>query len=76
MSQSVRAIRNADMLIIGGMSLVVYPAAGLIQYFRGKRLVLINKSETQADSMADLVIHDDIAKVLSEAVNGLEAAEE
>lgn len=76
MSQSVRAIRNADMLIIGGTSLVVYPAAGLIQYFRGKRLVLINKSETQADSMADLVIHDDIAKVLSEVVNGLEAAEE
>ena len=76
MSQSGRAIRNADMLIIGGTSLVVYPAAGLIQYFRGKRLVLINKSETQADSMADLVIHDDIAKVLSEAVNGLEAAEE
>ena len=76
MSQSVRAIRNADMLIIGGTSLVVYPAAGLIQYFRGKRLVLINKSETQADSMADLVIHDDIAKVLSEAVNGMEDAAE
>ncbi|MBQ6105248.1 MAG: NAD-dependent protein deacylase [Lachnospiraceae bacterium] len=71
MSQSVRAIRNADMLIIGGTSLVVYPAAGLIQYFRGKKLVLINKSETPADSMAGLVIHDDIAKVLREAVDGL-----
>ncbi|MBO4697444.1 MAG: NAD-dependent protein deacylase [Lachnospiraceae bacterium] len=71
MSKSVRAIRDADMLIIGGTSLVVYPAAGLIQYFRGKRLVLINKSETPADSMAGLVIHDDIAKVLREAVDGL-----
>lgn len=70
-SKSVRAIREADMLIIGGTSLVVYPAAGLIQYFRGKRLVLINKSETPADSMAGLVIHDDIAKVLREAVDGL-----
>lgn len=71
MSQSVRAIRNADTLIIGGTSLVVYPAAGLIQYFRGKHLILINKSETSADSMADLVIHDDIAKVLKEAVDGI-----
>ena len=71
MSKSIRAIEKADMLIIGGTSLIVYPAAGLVHYFRGKHLVLINKSVTSADSMADLVIHDDIAKVLREAVDGL-----
>ena len=68
MMKSIRAIQKADMLIVGGTSLVVYPAAGLLQYFRGKRLVLINKSMTTADSSADLVIHDDIATVLREAV--------
>ena len=68
---SVRAIANADTLIIGGTSLVVYPAAGLIDYFRGKNLILINKSTTTADSKADLVIHDSIGKVLGEAVNNL-----
>ena len=68
---SVRAIANADTLIIGGTSLVVYPAAGLIDYFRGKNLVLINKSSTSADNKADLVIHDSIGKVLGEAVNNL-----
>ena len=68
---AVRAISAADTLIIGGTSLVVYPAAGLIQYFRGKNLVLINKSTTSADSEANLVIKDDIAKVLSEAVENL-----
>ena len=61
---AVKAISEADMLIIGGTSLVVYPAAGLIRYFRGDHLVLINKSETQADASADLVIHDSIGKVL------------
>ena len=55
---AVRAIRAADVLIIGGTSLVVYPAAGLIDYFQGSSLVLINKSETAADRQADLVIHD------------------
>ena len=68
---AVRAIAAADTLIIGGTSLVVYPAAGLIQYFRGKNLVLINKSSTSADNEANLVINDDIAKVLSEAVENL-----
>lgn len=63
---AVDAIASADMLIIGGTSLVVYPAAGLIRYFRGKHLVLINKSETQADSKADLVIHDSLGKVFGE----------
>jgi len=68
---AVNAISKADTLIIGGTSLVVYPAAGLINYFKGKNLVLINKSTTSADSKADLVIHDSIGKVLSEAVNKL-----
>ena len=68
---AVAAISQADTLIIGGTSLIVYPAAGLINYFKGKNLVLINKSETSADSKADLVIHDAIGKVLGEAVNNL-----
>lgn len=70
-SGAVRAIAEADTLIIGGTSLVVYPAAGLIDYFRGKNLILINKSTTSADNKADLVIHDAIGKVLGEAVNTL-----
>ncbi|MDY5910877.1 MAG: NAD-dependent protein deacylase, partial [Inconstantimicrobium porci] len=68
---AVRAISQADTLIIGGTSLVVYPAAGLINYFRGKNLVLINKSSTSADNKADLVIHDAIGKVLGEVVSNL-----
>ena len=68
---SIDAISKADTLIIGGTSLVVYPAAGLINYFRGKNLILINKSSTSADSNADLVIHDAIGKVLGEAVNNI-----
>lgn len=63
---AVNAIADADMLIIGGTSLVVYPAAGLIKYFRGKYLVLINKSVTGADNWADLVIHDSIGKVFGQ----------
>ena len=63
---AVQAIAAADTLIIGGTSLVVYPAAGLINYFRGNKLVLINKSETAADSKADLAIHDSIGKVFSQ----------
>ncbi|XZH20183.1 NAD-dependent protein deacylase [Clostridium perfringens] len=66
---AVDAISKADTLIIGGTSLVVYPAAGLINYFRGKNLVLINKSSTQADSKADLVINNSIGKVLKEVVD-------
>ena len=68
---SIDAISKANTLIIGGTSLVVYPAAGLINYFRGKNLILINKSATSADSNADLVIHDAIGKVLGEAVNNI-----
>lgn len=65
---AVDAIRKADTLIIGGTSLVVYPAAGLVHYFQGKHLVLINKTATPADGEADLVINDDIARVMREAL--------
>ena len=68
---SIAAISQADTLIIGGTSLIVYPAAGLINYFNGKNLILINKSTTSADSKADLVIHEAIGKVLGEAVDNL-----
>lgn len=68
---SVSAIAQADTLIIGGTSLMVYPAAGLIDYFRGKNLVLINKSHTPADSKADLVIHEPIGKVLKAVMERL-----
>ncbi|HCO74357.1 MAG TPA: NAD-dependent protein deacylase [Clostridium sp.] len=68
---AIDAISKADTLIIGGTSLVVYPAANLINYFKGENLVLINKSSTSADSRADLVIHDSIGKVISESVNFL-----
>lgn len=61
---AVDAISKADMLIIGGTSLVVYPAAGLVHYYRGKKLVLINKSATPMDKDADLVITDSIGAVL------------
>ncbi|MDE6259762.1 MAG: NAD-dependent protein deacylase [Oscillospiraceae bacterium] len=63
---AVRAIAKADVLIIGGTSLVVYPAAGLINYYRGNKLVLINRDPTPYDGRADLVIHDSIGKVLGE----------
>ena len=58
------AAANADILIIGGTSLAVYPAAGLIDYYRGHKLVLINKSATPMDSRADLVINEPIGQVL------------
>ena len=61
---AVEAIAKADVLIIGGTSLVVYPAAGLINYYRGNKLVLINRDPTPYDGQADLVIHDPIGKVL------------
>ncbi|MBO4848387.1 MAG: NAD-dependent protein deacylase [Clostridia bacterium] len=68
LSGAMTHIMRADMLIVGGTSLQVYPAAGLIDYYRGDRLVLINKSSTPYDSLADLVINDSIGKVLGEAV--------
>lgn len=64
--QSVNDIAAADLLIVGGTSLVVYPAAGLIDYYRGKRLVLINMSATAADKRADLIIREPIARVFAE----------
>lgn len=62
---SVLAIANADLLIVAGTSLTVYPAAGLIRYYRGKRLVLINRDETPYDSYANLVLHESLGKVFS-----------
>ena len=66
LEDSINAISNADMLIIGGTSLNVYPAAGLINYYRGRRLVLINKSDVARDLDAGLVITDPIGEVLSQ----------
>ena len=65
-NKSVEYIRNADILIIGGTSLAVYPAAGLINYYRGSKLVLVNKSATPADRSADLIIHAPIGEVFSQ----------
>lgn len=62
---AVNAISSADCMIVAGTSLVVYPAAGLLRYFQGKWLILINKDPTQADRSANLVIHDKVGEVLS-----------
>ena len=67
-TKSVNALSNADLLIIGGTSLVVYPAAGFIDYFNGDSVVLINKSSTGYDSKASLVINNSIGEVLSKAI--------
>lgn len=64
-TSAIKAISEADTLMIGGTSLVVYPAAGFIDFFRGKHLVVINKSATSADKTAELVINDSIGKVFS-----------
>lgn len=66
LDRSLQAIQDADVLIIGGTSLVVYPAASLIHYYRGHKLVLVNKTETPADSKADLVIHGAIGEIFSQ----------
>ena len=68
LSESIRCIREADMLIIGGTSLVVYPAAGLIDYYSGKKLVLINRDETARDGVADYIFHDKIGELLGQIV--------
>lgn len=65
LGRAIQYIREADMLIIGGTSLVVYPAAGLIDYYRGDKLVVINKTPTGRDSMADLVVQGSIGKVFA-----------
>ena len=68
-ARSIDHIQRADMLIVGGTSLTVYPAAGLIDYYRGNRLVLINMSATARDSYADLLIKEKIGEALDAAVN-------
>lgn len=67
-NQAVLSLEKADMLIVGGTSLVVHPAAGLIKYYSGDRLVLINKSSTPYDSKANLVIRDGIGAVLGSVI--------
>ncbi|MDE6984805.1 MAG: NAD-dependent protein deacylase [Lachnospiraceae bacterium] len=66
LQEAVRVISEADMLIIGGTSLAVYPAAGLIDYYQGHRLVLVNKTPTQRDTMADLVVTGSIGEIFSQ----------
>ncbi|MCR5837238.1 MAG: NAD-dependent protein deacylase [Lachnospiraceae bacterium] len=68
LANAIKAIMAADVLIIGGTSLAVYPAAGLLDYFKGSKVVLINKDETSKDGKADLVIHDSIGEVLSQII--------
>ena len=65
-NNSIRAIASCDLLIIGGTTLNVYPAAGFINYFRGKHMVLINRDITQYDHLCDLVIHENIGKVFEQ----------
>ena len=67
-ASAIGHIQEADMLIVGGTSLVVYPAAGLIRYYRGNKLVLINKGTTEYDSIANLVIHAPIGEVMNQIV--------
>lgn len=67
-NKSIDLISNAEVLIIGGTSLMVYPAAGFIKYFKGKHLILINKSETQYDNIAEIVINEPIGRVLEYCV--------
>lgn len=69
LQKAVTYIRNAELLIIGGTSLMVYPAAGLIHYYQGNRMVLINKTVTAMDDRADLVLSGSIGEVLEKAVS-------
>ena len=66
--KTINAISSSDMLIVGGTALVVYPAASFIRYFKGKHLVIINKSETDFDNNANLIIRDNIGKVFEETM--------
>lgn len=66
LENAVRAIAQAELLIVGGTSLTVYPAAGLLRYYGGDRLVLINRDETGYDGTADLVLHETLGKVFSQ----------
>lgn len=67
--RSVELIENADVLIVGGTSLVVYPAAGFLDYYRGNKMILINKEPTIKDALADYVIYGDIGEVLSQLID-------
>ena len=71
LEKAIRHIMAADLMIVGGTSLAVYPAAGLLQYYDGLDLVLINKTETPYDRRASLIIREPIGQVMSEAVRGL-----
>ena len=66
LENSIRAIENADLLMVAGTSLTVYPAAGLVNYYHGNRLVLINRDATPYDSFADLVFHDSLGSIFSQ----------
>ena len=70
-NHSMAAVRDADMLMIAGTSLTVYPAAYIVEYFKGKHLVIINRDETGKDSKADLVIHDSFGKVMEKVIDQL-----
>lgn len=70
LEEAVRDISQAEVLLVGGTSLAVYPAAGLLRYYSGKHLVLINKSETPADRSAGLVLHESIGEVLAPFCEG------
>ena len=73
--RAVRAIANADLLIIGGTSLAVYPAAGLLRYFSGNNIVLINRDETSYDDRADLIFRDKIGEVMSAALKQIDTVQ-
>ena len=65
---AIKALQKADMLIIAGTSLTVYPASGLIDYFNGKYMVIINRDQTQKDDRADLLIRDKVGEVLDKII--------
>ena len=71
LQQAVEAIAQADVLIVAGTSLVVYPAAGLVRYYRGNKLMIINQQSTPRDNSADFCVHDDLTKVMDELVQDL-----
>lgn len=73
MERAISYISNADLLIVGGTSLVVYPAAGLLRYFKGKHLALINRSHTAMDDLADVLIYEPIGEVMSRVMAQLNA---
>ena len=65
---AVNAIRNADVLIVAGTSLTVYPAAGMIRYYTGDKLVLINRDKTPMDNLATLIFHENVGELLGKII--------